>query len=40
MEMGCFGELDGDPQEWNIVGRHEAHTLTLSEFSHKPEKMR
>lgn len=32
MEMGCFGELDGDPQEWNIVGRHESHTLTLSEF--------
>ena len=32
MELGCFGELDGDPQEWNIVGRHEAHTLTLSEF--------
>ena len=32
MEMGCFGELDGDPQEWNIVGRHKSHTLTLSEF--------
>jgi hypothetical protein len=32
MEMGCFGELDGDTQEWNIVGRHVSHTLTLSEF--------
>jgi hypothetical protein len=32
MDMGCFGELDGDPQEWNILGRHESHTLTLSEF--------
>ena len=32
MDMGCFGELEGDPQEWNILARHEAHTLTLSEF--------
>lgn len=32
LDMGCFGELEGDPREWNIVGRHEAHTLTLAEF--------
>ena len=32
MDMGCFGELEGDPREWNILGRHEAHTLTLAEF--------
>jgi hypothetical protein len=32
MDMGCFGELDGDPQEWNILARHETHTLTLGEF--------
>ncbi len=32
MDMGCFGELEGDPLEWNILARHENHTLTLSEF--------
>lgn len=32
MDMGCFGELEGDPAEWNILARHETHTLTLSEF--------
>jgi hypothetical protein len=32
MEMGCFGDLDGSPREWNILGRHAAHTLTLAEF--------
>ena len=32
MDMGCFGELEGNPAEWNILARHESHTLTLSEF--------
>ena len=32
MDMGCFGELEGDPAEWNILARHETHTLTLGEF--------
>lgn len=32
MDMGCFGELEGNPSEWNILARHETHTLTLSEF--------
>lgn len=32
MDMGCFGELDGNPQEWNVLARHETHTLTLAEF--------
>jgi len=32
MEMGCFGELEGDAQAWNILGRHATHILTLSEF--------
>jgi hypothetical protein len=32
MDMSCFGELEGDPREWNILGRHESHTLTLAEF--------
>lgn len=32
MEMGCFGDLDGNPREWNVLGRLEAHTLTLAEF--------
>jgi hypothetical protein len=32
MELGCFGELDGNANEWNVLGRHEAHTLTLGEF--------
>jgi hypothetical protein len=32
MDMGCFGELEGNPAEWNILARHETHTLTLGEF--------
>ena len=32
MDMGCFGELEGNPSEWNILARHETHTLTLGEF--------
>lgn len=32
MDMGCFGELEGDPREWNVLARHESHTLTLGEF--------
>lgn len=32
MDMGCFGELEGDPHEWNVVGRHAEHTLTFAEF--------
>lgn len=32
MDMGCFGELEGDPREWDVVGRHAAHTLALAEF--------
>ena len=32
MDMGCFGELEGNPAEWNILARHESHTLTLGEF--------
>lgn len=32
MDMGCFGELEGNPGEWNILARHETHTLTLGEF--------
>lgn len=32
MDMGCFGELEGNPREWNILARHESHTLTLGEF--------
>ena len=32
MDMGCFGELEGSPREWDILGRHETHTLTLAEF--------
>ena len=32
MDMGCFGELDGNPLEWNVLARHENHTLTLNEF--------
>jgi hypothetical protein len=32
MDLGCFGELEGNPQEWNVLARHESHTLTLAEF--------
>jgi hypothetical protein len=32
MDLGCFGELEGDPQEWNVLARHESHTLRLAEF--------
>jgi hypothetical protein len=32
MDMGCFGELEGDPAEWSVLARHETHTLTLGEF--------
>jgi hypothetical protein len=32
MDMGCFGELEGDPREWNVLARHKSHTLTLAEF--------
>ncbi len=32
LDMGCFGELDGDPREWNVLARHESHTLTIDEF--------
>ena len=32
MDMGCFGEMEGNPSEWNILARHETHTLTLGEF--------
>ena len=32
MDMGCFGELEGNSAEWNILARHETHTLTLGEF--------
>jgi hypothetical protein len=32
MDLGCFGELEGKPQEWNVLARHETHTLTLAEF--------
>jgi len=32
MDMGCFGELEGDPLEWNVLARHENHTLTQNEF--------
>ncbi len=32
MDMGCFGELDGNPSDWNFLARHESHTLTISEF--------
>lgn len=32
MDMGCFGELEGDPHEWNVLARHDSHTLTFAEF--------
>jgi hypothetical protein len=32
MDMGCFGELDGNSREWNVLARHATHTLTLAEF--------
>lgn len=38
MDMGCFGELDGNPSDWNILARHETHTLTLSEFLVQADK--
>lgn len=38
MDMGCFGELEGNPREWNVLARHEAHTLTLAEFLAQAEK--
>ncbi len=38
MDMGCFGELEGDPREWNILARRESHTLTLDEFLTQAEK--
>jgi len=37
MDMGCFGELR-DPAEWNVLARHENHTLTLMEFFQQANK--
>ena len=38
MDLGCFGELDGNPREWNILARHETHTLMLPEFLTQADK--
>lgn len=41
MDMGCFGELKGEPSEapnWMLVARQENHILTLQEFLQQAEK--
>ena len=32
MDMGCFGELNGETSEWNMLARQENHILTITEF--------
>lgn len=38
MDMGCFGTLNDETSDWNVLARQENHTLTLPEYLGQADK--